>query len=269
MHRMLRSCSADWVSSFPNIYIQIKTRIRGKKVKKQLLFMVCCLFFLMSSIFSANAQDLSEEAIRIVNENLDNFFPITMLEEKYDRKAPSLFGNLGPDTATETNTNDTRNLLLFANPDGVSAYGLTEKVNVRSSKNFYYSADITPNDLYPQSESGCYIGYINDNPSYNAEKEPVKTTSLVLSDAIYLESRSDEGLVSERKKLADLQNPQTNLMIVRLAGETLLFADGELIGTYHDELNGPFSLRYGAVVYAEGEVADCSFDNLTVREVMK
>ena len=136
MHRMLRSCSADWVSSFPNIYIQIKTRIRGKKVKKQLLFMVCCLFFLMSSIFSANAQDLSEEAIRIVNENLDNFFPITMLEEKYDRKAPSLFGNLGPDTATETNTNDTRNLLLFANPDGVSAYGLTEKVNVRSSKNF-------------------------------------------------------------------------------------------------------------------------------------
>ena len=238
-------------------------------MKKLWFLLLCCMLFMTCGILSVSAQDLSEDVVRAVTENLDNFFPITTLWEKFDRKAPSIFGNLGTETATETNTNDTRNMLLFVNPDGLSTYVFWEKVNSRNSKNFCFSMDVTVNDIYPPQESGCFIGFINDAPSSSAEKEPLQTTMIVISDAIYMETQTEDGSLTDRNKLADRQGPQVNLMIVRLTGETLFYVDGEMVGQYHDGKSGPFSLRYGTVAYSHGEAAECSFDNLSVREVMK
>ena len=89
---------------------------------KRLLFLMICCFSLISSILSCAAQELSEEMIKVVNDNIENFFPLSSINETFGTKAQAIRGNIGPETATETSTDGTRNILLFANPDGFTKY---------------------------------------------------------------------------------------------------------------------------------------------------
>lgn len=238
-------------------------------MKRLHFLLVCCVILAMISILPSSAQDLSEEMIRVISDNLDNFFPLASITEPFETKGAAVRGNIGPETATESGTaNGTRNLLLYANPDEVTEYGFIEKPNSGNLKNFYYSMDVTRNDLYPGDGGGCFIGYMNEFiPGISAE-EPVESVYLIVSDAIYLEIRGAEETRGTRTKLADLTNDRVNLLIIRLTGETLFYADGEFIGNYSDGKKGPFQLRYGNEAFVTGEVVDCSFDNLTVRKVV-
>ena len=235
---------------------------------KRLLFFVLCCLLIMSAALPSAAEGLNEEMVRVVNDNLDNFFPLSSISEGFAAKSQPVRGNIGPETATEFSTGGTRNILLYANPDGTSQYVLEEKVNAGNLRNFYYELDVIPNDIYPTGEGGCYIGYVNEFiPGISAE-EPVSPTMLVVSDGIYLESGGVDSKPGTREKLADFSGGQTKLRIIRLTGETLFYADGELIGVFHDGQTGPFQLRFGSETFTNGEIADCSFDNLAVRKVV-
>lgn len=237
---------------------------------KRLIFVMLCSFMLaLNSAMTSSAQELSKEMAKVVSDNLDNFFPISSINEAFETKSPAVRGNIGPETATETSTqNGTRNLLLYSNPDGLNEYLFIEKVNAGNLKNFYFELEITLNDLYPADGGGCYLGYINDYiPGLSAEEE-VESTSLIISDAVYMEKRAGDSAQGIRTKLAELKNNRVKVTIIRLTGETLFYADGELIGVNHDGKTGPFQLRYGALAFPNGEVTDCSFDNLAVRKVM-
>ena len=238
-------------------------------MKRLLIVLLCCLILSIHSISSSSAQELSEEMARVVSDNLDNFFPISSINEAFGTKSPAVRGNIGPETATETSTQDgMRNILLYANPDGFTEYSLYEKINAGNLKNFYFEMDISPKDLYPGDGGGCYISYINELiPGVSAEEE-VMNIFLVVSDAVYLEKRAADEVRGQRTKLADFKGGQVKAAIIRLTGETLFYADGELIGVLHDGKSGPFQLRYGVLSFPDGEVVDCSFDNLAVRKVM-
>ncbi|MBQ6519409.1 MAG: hypothetical protein IJI14_11860 [Anaerolineaceae bacterium] len=237
---------------------------------KRLIFVLLCSFLLaLSTAMISSAQELSEEMAKVVSDNLDNFFPISSISEAFETKSPAVRGNIGPETATETSTqNGTRNLLLYSNPDGETEYLLIEKLNAGNLKNFYYEMEINLNDLYPADGGGCFLGYINEFIPGISTEEEVETTSLVISDAIYMEKRIDGSVQGYRTKLADLNTNHIKVTIIRLTGETLFYADGKLIGVNHDGKIGPFQLRYGTLAFPNGEVTDCSFDNLAVRKVM-
>ena len=237
-------------------------------MKRLLCLTLCCLLIAMGSVLSSAAQELSDEMAKVVSDNLENFFPLSSISEAFATKATAVRGNIGPETATEVSTDGTRNILLYANPDGFNEYGFIEKVNAGNLKNFYYEVDVIPNDLYPGDGGGCYIGYINEFIAGVSVEEPVSETSLIVSDAIYLETRERDSEAGERTKLADFNGSQVKLRIIRLTGETLFYADGKLIGVFHDGQAGPFQLRFGAEAFTNGEVVDCSFDNLAVRKVV-
>ena len=237
-------------------------------MKRLFFLLICCLLLTTSSIFSCSVQELSEEMVKVINDNMDNFFPLSSINEAFGTKALPIRGNIGPETATEISTDGTRNILLYANPNGVTEYAFIEKVNAGNLKNFYYEMDVIPNDLYPRDGGGCYIGYINEFIAGISTEEPVETVALIISDAIYLETQTADSLSGERTKLAEINGDRAKLRIVRLTGETLFYADGELIGVYHDGKKGPFQLRFGAEAFPNGEVTDCSFDNLAVRKVV-
>ena len=238
-------------------------------MKRLFFLLICCLILTISSMLPVSAQELSEEMIQVVNDNLDNFFPLTLISEGFETKRAAARGNIGPETATEYGTdNGTRNILLYSNPDGINTYAFIENTNAGNLKNFYFEIDVIPNDIYPYNGGGCYLGYVNEFIAGVSAEEPVENVSLILSDAIYMESRNGDAAEGERTKLADFDGTKKKLSIIRLTGETLFYADGELIGTYHDGKKGPFQLRYGAIAFPNGEVTDCSFDNLTVRKVV-
>lgn len=237
-------------------------------MKKTLILIIFCFVFLILFLPST-AQELSKDIIDIVSDNKDNFFPISAIKEQYANKTTVVRSNIGPETATETSTNGTRNILLYANPDGKSEYSLFDKVNAGNLKNFYYSIDVLKNEIYPDNGGGCYIGYINEFTVGSSADDPVRTISLILSDGIYLETKDVNTEFSERIKLSGMKNGKLNLLIIRMTGETLFYADGNYIGSYHDGLNGPFQLRYGTKAFSNGEIADCSFDNLIIRKVTR
>ena len=235
---------------------------------KKLLFLMTCCLLLISSILSCTAQELSEEMIKVVNDNIDNFFPLSSINETFGTKAQAVRGNIGTETATEASTDGRRNLLLYANPDGATEYAYIEKVNAGNLKNFYYEMDLIPNDLYPYDGGGCYMGYLNEFIAGVSQEEGVLETTLIVSDAIYLETYDANTQQRERTKLADFDGGSVKLRIVRLTGETLFYVDGKFIRTFHDGKVGPFQLRFGVTAFPNGEVVDCSFDNLAVRKVV-
>ncbi len=237
-------------------------------MKRLLFILLCCLVLTISSISSLLAQDLSKELISVVNKNLDNIFPLTSINDAFGTKSVAVRGNVGPETATETSTDEQRNILLYSNPDGLSEYSYIEKINAGNLKNFYFEMEISPNDIYPEGAGGCYIGYINEFIHGVSVEEPVDAISLVVSDAIYLEIRANNSENGARTKLTDFRNNRIKLLIIRLTGETIFIADGKVIGTFHDDKAGPFQLRYGVETFGNGEIADCSFDNLIVRKVI-
>ncbi len=238
-------------------------------MKKLWFLLLCCMLFMICGILSVSAQELSEDVIRVVTENLDNFFILSAVNDSFETKIQPIRGNIGPETATEVSTNGTRNILLYVNPDGTTEYSFFEKLNTGNLKNFYFEMDVIPNDLYPAENSGCYIGYIANSASVLSVEEPLTTVSLLVSDAIYLETAEEgESVSSIRTKLTDFSEDSVKLLIVRLTGETLFYADGEFIGAYQDGKDGPFQLRYGVESFLNGETVDCSFDNMVVRKVV-
>ena len=236
-------------------------------MKKFILLITICFIFL-SFVIPTNAQELSKDVVKIVNENKDNFFPISAIKEQFTNVTTVLRGNVGPETATEISTNGKRNHLLYANPDGKTEYYLFDKVNAGNLKNFYFSLDVYKNEIYPKDGGGCYLGYINEFTVGSSADDPIRTISLILSDGIYYEIKNTDTEYYERIQLSTKKSNHYKLLIIRLTAETLFYADGQYLGSYHDNLNGPFQLRFGTTASSNGEIVDCSFDNLIVRKVM-
>ena len=59
------------------------------------------------------------------------------------------------------------------------------------------------------------------------------------------------------------------LSILHLTEHTYMFINGNYAGQFHDGKSGPFQLIYGATVFANGDTANCTFDNLAVRKAYK
>ncbi len=236
-------------------------------MKRLCILFFCCFALWLNSAASVRAEEISEEMIGVITENLDNFFPLNTKKETFDLPVGESRGNIGPATALITGTSDgTRNILLYVNTDGQTGYLYEEKLNTGNLKNFYYSIDVTVNDIYPAGEGGCGVGYVNDSLGYSTDSE-IMSAGLLISDAVYMEIHDKGSGEKTLTRVAPLENNEINLTIVRLMGETFFYADETFVGHFHDGKQGPFQLFYSTEAFSSGESAECSFDNITVRKV--
>lgn len=215
---------------------------------------------------------VSKNMLSVLMNNLDNLFPIRSLENKFTNPVPAVYSDVGPATAVQTENQDGHhNILLFANADGIHDYSSIIKVNAGNLQNFYFSMEITVNDVYPRNQGGCFIGYTNESITGKKTEESVVTTAFLMSDSSFMldvKEKEADGGTHVTLKDQNLLGNSKELTIVRLTGQTFFFVGKELISQYHDGNTGPFQLVYGTTVFADGDTADCSFDNLLVRKVV-
>ncbi|MBQ4511520.1 MAG: Ltp family lipoprotein [Anaerolineaceae bacterium] len=215
-----------------------------------------------------NAGVAWSDMIKVLTENIDNIFPIRGLEETYTYIEPIAYSDMGPETALRTVVIDgKRTVHLFANPDTVHDYVYMNRINSGYLQNFLLTMDITVEDAYPTDQAGCFIGYLNEQAA--ARNEEVDTQVFLVVDGsgagFYKKTADSEHGTFTR--ISDQPLDVYHLMLIRFTGQTYAFINSEYAGQFNDTNTGPSQLVFGNAVYANGESAVCSFDNMLVRKV--
>ena len=213
---------------------------------------------------------VSNEMVSILDKNMDNIFVLRGLEEKFTTPMTLVYTDVGPSTVVETSNQDgVRNVTLYANADAIHDYTAVTKLYAGNLQNFFISMDVKINDVYPSNQGGCFIGYINESVSANSDE--IKTIGLLINKQggeFYIKERnSDSGEHIPLTEIRDYSLATTKLTLVRFMSQTFAFVNGKYYGQLHDDLTGPFQLLYGIAVFNEGDITECSFDNLFVRKV--
>ncbi len=217
-------------------------------------------------------QKVSDQMLDVLVKNRDNLFPIRSLENEFSNIAAATYSDVGSATAVQTSTQDGQhNILMFANADSIHDYNVVTKLIAWNLQNFLFSMKVTLNDVYPKNQGGCFIGYTNEPVNAVKTEETVETISFLMSDSsvmLYVKEKEAKTGAFSPISSSTGQGYQMKLTIVRLTGQTFFFLGDKFIGQHHDGNSGPFQLVYGTTVFANGDTANCSFDNLVVRKVV-
>jgi len=208
------------------------------------------------------------DMITVLAENLDNLFPIKGLEDNFMSPLQATYSDIGPETAIETSNFDgVRNIILFSNPDQVHDRNYIIKINSGNLENFMFSMDVILNDVFPAGQAGCFVGYINEYPAALQTEE--LTEVLLYADGMgtgfYRRAEHEDS--GSFTRISDAVNSRYTLTIMRFTGQTYAFIDGMYAGQILDSNDGPFWLVYGVSTLKDGDTANCSFDNLSLRRV--
>ena len=208
------------------------------------------------------------DMVTVLSENIDNLFPIHSLEESFTPIEQALYSDIGSDTAIQTQTNNgARSIILFANPDSVHDHNYTVKVNSGNLSNFMLTMEISPLDIYPKGQAGCFIGYTNEYPA-SLDQEELSHVYLMIDGlgAGFYNKTADEDSGSF-SRISDEVAEKYTLTIIRFLGQTYAFVNNVYTGQLTDTNAGPFALVYGVSTLKDGDTAGCLFDNLSVRKV--
>ena len=248
-------------------------------ILKTVMLLFCLLIFGIYTVFmdvdSSYAESLpenpvvSEEMLDILINNLDRFFPITSLKEYFTEAVPVEYSDDGPDTVIRIGTNlGKRNILIFANADFVHDHSGFSRIDDLFPDNFQLTMDVTVNDVWPESKGGCFIGFTNYGVSAFSGTEGAEMVTL-LTDGneaeLYVKNKAvDSGI---HYSMGSITRNPSKLSIIHLTEHTYVFLNGQYAGQYHDGKSGPFQLIFGAAVFADGDTAGCTFDNLVLRKL--
>ena len=112
------------------------------------------------------------------------------------------------------------------------------------------------------------MGFTNDDILGKTDNDNEQTILLLLTGQyieLYVRKNGDDSGIGYY--VAKSENTNVRLSIIHLMEHTYLFVDDVLMGEFPDGASGPFQLMYGPMVFADGDTAACSFDNITVRKV--
>lgn len=208
------------------------------------------------------------DMIQVLAENLDNLFPIHGIEDTFTNFEMPLYSDIGSGTAIETSTQyGTKNIILFTNNDSIHDRSDVIRLNSGHLQNFMLSIDVTINDVFPSNQAGCFIGYTNDIAASQMLEEGTQVFLIADGEGVGLYRKTN---TEDSGTFTRIQNSVRNiftLTIIRFLGQTYAFIDGVFAGQQTDTNAGPFQLVYGVITMKDGETANCSFDNLSVRKV--
>ena len=214
---------------------------------------------------------INKEMIKVLIGNLENFFPITSQKEVFTEPKTQVFSDIGKNTLVRTYDEfGARNMELYVNTDGIHDHIAFFPMYKEFPNDFQLMLDVTVNDVFPQDQGGCYVGFTLANASSSSNPGKGETVLLLFNgneSELYVKSSDlDSGTVYH---VWTLEKNPVKLSIIHFLEYTYLFIDDNYYGQHHDELSGPFQLMYGSMVLADGETASCSFDNLQVRKVVQ
>ena len=210
-----------------------------------------------------------DDMIDVLSKNLENIFPIRGLEDAFNTPMVATYSDVGPATAVQiSNQEGMRNISLYANADLAHDYNVVTKLNAGNLQNFLISMDVRINDVYPSLQGGCFIGYTNESISA-IQAEEIKTVSLLVDGQgaeFYIKGKEEDS--GSHFQISGTKRDSYRLTLIRLTGQTFAFIDGRFAGQLFDDAAGPFQLVYGTALFSEGDLAECSFDNLVIRKVV-
>lgn len=214
---------------------------------------------------------VSDEMIKILSENLENIFPISSQRQNFTNPAEALYSDAGMDTVIRMETAlGKRNILIFANADSVHDYSGFTKIDDEFPTDFQFTMDVTVNDVYPEKQGGCFIGFTNYGVSaFSGADGAISVQLLITGKSAEIYVRGQDKDSGEHLVLSDLNRTTSKLSIIHLTEHTYVFLNGTYAGQFHDGKAGPFQMIYGATVFTEGDTASCSFDNMLVKKVYK
>lgn len=211
---------------------------------------------------------VSREMVEVLVQNLDNIFPINSQKDSFSETKKTVFSDIGPDTMVHTYYEyDQRHANLIVNADGIHDHIFSFDLKEEYITDFQISLDVTVDDVFPLDKGGCYVGFTSANIS---DRNDVSGLTILLylngqHAGLYVKPSDMES--GSRFFIQDTENSSIRLSLVHFLEYTYLFLDDSCTGQYHDALSGPFRIMYGSMVFAGGDSAECSFDNLIVRKV--
>lgn len=212
---------------------------------------------------------VDDEMVQILNQNLGSLFPITSIREYFNEPAAAVYTDDGPATVIRIeNERGKRNISIFANADSVHDYIGYSAIDDAYPSNFYMTMDVTPNDVYPAGQGGCFVGFTEYGYSALSEADNAMMVSLLTDGAnpmIFVKENSADA--GSRYALSSSLKGSAKLSVIHLTGHTYVLINGMILGQFHDGKKGPFRLIFGAAVFPDGDTADCTFDNLVIRKL--
>lgn len=263
---------------------------------KKILF-CAILLFLFLSVYSVNAyqqndestdankqtepEELADDAVLALNPkngvvnrgvtdvlqaNHERFFPITIANDSFSKQVDAVLYNIDSDSVMRVVTEyGQQDIDLFVNTDMINDHIGKINFNKDFPQNFEISADVTVRDVYPKSRGGCYVGFSEKDLTNNADAAEYYFVTDGQNVLLYYKAAgSSSGKVFP---VGAASEKQVKISIMHLTGHIFLWVNDVCVGQYHDGKDVSFHLSYGAMTYADGETACCSFDNLLIRKV--
>ncbi|MBQ4513189.1 MAG: hypothetical protein II969_09360 [Anaerolineaceae bacterium] len=202
----------------------------------------------------------------VLQANHESFFPITIADDSFSKQVDAVLHNIDSDSVMRVVTEyGQQDIDLFVNTDMIHDHVGKINFNRDFPQNFEISADVTVRDVYPKSRGGCYVSFSEKGMTNNADAAEYYFVADGQNVMLYYKTvGSSSGKVFPVGTVSEMP---VKISIMHLTGQVFFWVNDVCVGQYHDGKNGSFRLSYGALTYADGETACCSFDNLLIRKV--
>ena len=234
-----------------------------------LLILSFCLPVSAQGEDPAAGPEVKQTVLDILNGNISNIFPITSQRERFTEFEEPWYSDVGPQTVVRIGTEfGKKNIILYANADSVHDYLAYHKINDAYPSDFHMTMDVTMNDVFPEKQAGCFVGFTNYGITANQYKgTPTEVIFLINGQESEIFSKGHFADSGTHHVIGSTTRRSGKLTIAHLMGHTFVYINDAYLGQFHDGMKGPLQLIFGAAVFSEGDTADCTFDNLVIRKV--
>lgn len=212
---------------------------------------------------------ISDEMVNVLVKEIQTLFPIMSQRDYFTEPRPDVFSDDDENTVIRIGTDrGKRSIVLYTNTDTVCDHNGFSTIDTAYPTDFQLSLDVTVNDAYPSNLASCFVGFTDYGVSaFTQEQDPVMVTLFTTGLGHEIYARHHYSDTGNRYPVNTSKRTTSKLTVIHLRRHTYVFVDGVYSGQFHDGKSGPFRLIYGATVLANGEDADCSFDNMMIKKV--
>ena len=209
---------------------------------------------------------IDDAMIELITENRGNLFPVSSIKYWYTLPVDAYLTTAGEDSVVRVIIeNGRQEVVIFVNKDGIHDHIGSVNIDSEYPDNFEINVDVIVNDAYPKQQSGCFIGF--SDPFAAASESPFAAALLFdgQTAGIYSkEAENDSGIFTP---LMETKSNEVKMSFVHLFAHTMVFINDKYAGQLHDGKEGPLCMIYGAMTLKDGDTANCSFDNLTIKKI--
>lgn len=203
----------------------------------------------------------TDPVLQLFQHNWLNLFPINTQKNDFKVKQPEqrLYIPFG-DLTTQVD-NDVQYVTLSVTPDGVTERdGMLRIQGAGGLENFFLTMKIKPSLVEPIRYGGCYLGYLNETTGR-------KIFLGIMNGSPYVEvwdKNSPEGTRYRIKMVSDID--EATLTLIRFLDTSYVLVNDRIVRRFKDGDDGKFQLIYGPVLYRDGTISQCTFDDLYLRK---